>query len=194
MGALDLNSLLADYAVLEALHRLPDSVALTTDEAAIFLRKSVSTIERLRADSSGPKYMQGGKKGAKGVNQKCTYLKGDLIKYQESLKVSSSMGAAVRRELAYMPFVDPTPKRSLYDLSTKRPFYLSEEHYIVGSIDNTTLGVILSRIGKYRIIWLNPVHAATQVWSAESEHKLYADGVRASLKYAMYLLDNCVPD
>lgn len=194
MGALDLNRLLADYAVLEALHSLPDSVALTTDEAAIFLRKSVSTIERLRADPSGPKYMQGGKKGAKGVNQKCTYLKGDLIKYQESLKVSSSMGAAVRRVQAFMPFADPTPKRSQYDLSTKKPFYLSEKDYIVGSIDDTTLEVILSRIGKYRIVWLNPVHAATQVWSAGSEHKLYADGVRRSLTYAMCLLDKCVPD
>ena len=56
MDASDLNGLLADYAVLEALHRLPDSVALTTDETAIFLRKSVSTIERLRASPSGPKY------------------------------------------------------------------------------------------------------------------------------------------
>lgn len=193
MGASDLNGLLADYAVLEALHRLPDSVALTTDEAAIFLRCSVSTMERLRRDPSGPAYLQGGKKGAKGVNQKCTYLKGELIKYQESLKVSSSMDAAVMRGQAYMPYANPTPKRSLYDHSTKRPFYINKQKLIVGSIDDTSLGVILSRIGKFDIDWLNPIYAATRPWAAEPEHKLYADEVRKSLRYALRLLDECAP-
>ncbi len=39
------DQIFAALDVLERLHRLPDMVALTTSEAAIFLRSSVSALE-----------------------------------------------------------------------------------------------------------------------------------------------------
>jgi hypothetical protein len=70
LGASDLNPALGVLAVLDALYRLPDEVALTTDEAAIFLRMSRSTLERLRRSDDGPVYTQGGAVGARGINRK----------------------------------------------------------------------------------------------------------------------------
>ena len=43
----DLDKRLAELGVLDALARLPENVALTTDEAAIFLRFSSTTLERM---------------------------------------------------------------------------------------------------------------------------------------------------
>lgn len=83
-----MNALLSQLSVLEALHLLPDSAALTTDEAAIFLRVSVTTLERLRRDDTGPVYIQGGAAGARAINQRVTYLKSDLIAHQNSQRVN----------------------------------------------------------------------------------------------------------
>jgi hypothetical protein len=75
---------LSDIDILTGLHMLPDAAALTTDEAAIFLRLSKSTMERMRHNGGGPDYLQGGPVGARGLNQKITYIKSDLTKYQQS--------------------------------------------------------------------------------------------------------------
>ena len=63
--------------VLSAINALPPATLLTTSEAAIFLRTSVTKMERLRKDGEGPVYVQGGGKGARGSNQTCLYEKGD---------------------------------------------------------------------------------------------------------------------
>lgn len=77
MGSTD--QILATLDVLERLHRLPDTVALITSEAAVFLRSSVSALEAMRAKGAGPSYSQAGARGVSGANQKCLYEKGDLL-------------------------------------------------------------------------------------------------------------------
>ncbi len=54
--------------VLGAIGALPSGALLTTSEAAVFLRTSVTKMERLRKDGHGPVYSQGGGCGAKGTN------------------------------------------------------------------------------------------------------------------------------
>ncbi len=180
-----LTQKLAELQILDALNRLPDSAALTPDEAAVMLRLSPSTLERMRRDDSGPAYVQGGGRGAKGTNQKCAYVKADLLGWQQENRVSNSMAAAMRRGQAYMPYVDPTPKRSFFDLVTKRAFYIDSNGLVAGALDDTEIDVFISRLGRWRIDWLNPIAAAGRVWSDRDGFKEYAEGVKVALGRAL---------
>ncbi len=88
---------LAKLEIVDRLHRLPDTALLTTEMAAVFLCASVATMERMRVKGSGPAYAQGGERGARGVNQKCIYMKSDLLAWHAANKVTSSMKAAIRK-------------------------------------------------------------------------------------------------
>ena len=67
--------------VLNALEALVPSIMLTTSEAAIFLRTSVTKMERWRKSGDGPPYSQSGGPGVVGTNQTCLYEKAELIQY-----------------------------------------------------------------------------------------------------------------
>jgi hypothetical protein len=82
--------------VLDRLHRLPETALLTTDFAASFSSTSVSSMERMRVNGSGPDYSQGGARVTRGTNQKCLYMKSDLLAWHAANKVTSSMKAAIR--------------------------------------------------------------------------------------------------
>lgn len=110
---------LANLDVLERLHRLPDEVALTTSEAAIFLRSSVSALESMRAKGTGPAYIQGGGRGAVGSNQKCLYEKADLLAWMRANKVSSTVEAAVRKGQLFMSVADLAREKAFLD---RRPW------------------------------------------------------------------------
>lgn len=179
------NFRLADLEILERLGRLPVGVALTTDEAAVFLRLSRTTLERMRRLGTGPQYVQGGGVGARGTNQKCSYLKGDLIAWQQANRVSNSMAAAVRRGQSYMPFVDPTPKRSYFDLVTHRAFYVDKNGLVAGSMDDTLLETVLARLGRWRIVWLNPVAAVDLNWGDAAAFNEYGREIELSLSLAL---------
>jgi hypothetical protein len=174
-----------DLLSLEILHKLPDNAALLPEEAAAILRTSPSTLGRMRKKGNGPSYVQGGEKGARGTNQKCTYLKGDLIQWQKDNRVTSSMGAAVRRAQAYVPYVDPTPRRSIYDLVTKRPFYIDSSGLIAGAFEQTEVEVMIGRLGSWRIDWLNPIAASDRGWSSVDDYREFAIGVRSALQKAI---------
>lgn len=83
--------------VLDRLHRLPETALLTTDFAASFLSTSVSSMERMRVNGSGPDYSQSGARGTRGTNQKCLYMISDLLAWHERNKVQNTMQAAVRK-------------------------------------------------------------------------------------------------
>jgi len=53
---------LAKLEVVDKLHRLPDSALLRTELAALFLSSSTTTLERMRADGSGPAYYKAARK------------------------------------------------------------------------------------------------------------------------------------
>lgn len=162
--------------VLTILNALPPEIPLTTTEAAIFLRSSVSTLERLRVTGDGPVYFQGGGKGAKGGNQSCLYFKPDLIAYWKANMVSSSMAAAVKKGQVFA---------TLFDLAEREAFYIDERGNVESMVEENLLTTVADRIGKWDIEWLTPVEAASRRWSSLSAHKEFARAVRSVLADAM---------
>lgn len=177
MGAADLNALLSHLSVLDALHRLPDSAALTTDEAAIFLRVSVTTLERLRRDGNGPVYIQGGAAGARGINQRVTYLKSDLIEHQNNQRVKSTLAAAIRRGQAFMPGTVALWPVQVPDIGARRPFY-HWDGQLLEAVDMVPIGEIVDRLGKVPICWAAPIRALALSWSDPCARMAYARVVR----------------
>jgi hypothetical protein len=161
------ESALKTYEVLTALHALPDRAALTTKEAALFLRLSPKTLERMRLDSSGPQYVQAGGKSSAGANQKCAYLKSALLAWQQANQVSSAMEAAVRKGQAF---------RTVFDLVDEAPFYLNAEGRIAGAAEDTELGLVIDRLSSDRwdLLWLPVIEAAGREWLDLSTHQAFA--------------------
>ncbi|RQZ74556.1 DNA-binding protein [Burkholderia glumae] len=166
-----LDAALKTYEVLAALHALPDQVALTTTEAALFLRLSPKSLERMRLDGSGPAYVQAGARGAKGANQKCLYLKAALLEWQRANQVSDAMEAAVRRGQAF---------RTIFDLVAEAPFYLNAAGAIVGAAEDTRLGVVIERLSleEWSLLWLPIVEASGREWADPAAHQYLAREIR----------------
>jgi hypothetical protein len=168
MGSMEKT--LAELDVLERLHRLPDAVALTTSEAAIFLRSSVSALESMRAKGAGPTYSQAGVRGATGANQKCLYEKADLLAWIRSNKVVSTVEAAVRKGQLF---------QTVFDAVATEAFWINSDRQIVGMVERATIDVAIARLGIYEIQWLPVSEAASTRWSDLNEHRQLAEKVQA---------------
>lgn len=168
---------LCDLSDLERVHRLPDSVPLTSSEAALFLRISISTLERMRRNGSGPIYSQSGEVGAKGTNQKCVYLKADLYAYLKSRQVNSSMEAAVRKgQMGGIPTIRPMFNK-LEDLGIKRAFHSNAKGQVDAAMESLPVDTVLSKLGAWNIVWLNAVEAASAEWASPSKRVDFAQEV-----------------
>ena len=170
----------AHLDVLARLHQLPDAVALTTSEAAVFLRSSVSALESMRAKGTGPAYIQGGGKGASGSNQKCLYEKADLLAWQRANKVSSTVEAAVRKGQLFT---------SIHDLAKLEPFWVDERGQIVGMVEAESLGAVLTRLGLFEIEWLPVMDALGQPWRKATMHEELARQASGLLRQGLYNID-----
>lgn len=166
--------------VLERLHRLPDSAALTTSEAAVFLRSSVSALEGMRAKGTGPIYIQNGAKGAAGANQKCLYEKADLLAWQRSNKVSSTVEAAARKGQLFV---------SIHDIANLEPFWLDNQGQVVGMIEAETIETVLARLGLYDIEWLPVMDALGRPWSEAESHQTVAAQASSVLRQQLHRID-----
>lgn len=169
-----LDAALKTYEVLTALHALPDQAALTTAEAALFLRLSPKTMERMRLDGSGPPYVQAGARGARGGNQKCAYLKTDLLAWQQANQVSNAMEAAVRKGQAF---------RTLSDLVAEAPFYLDRQRRVAGAAVDASLGAVIERLSSdaWELVWLPVVDAAAREWADFVVHQGFVQGLQSVL-------------
>lgn len=161
--------------VLIRLHYLPDSVTLTSSEAAIFLAISITTLDRMRVAGTGPAYMQGGSYGAKGTNQACTYHKRDLIAWQEGNKVSGKLEAAIRKGQTFA---------TIFDLGQQEAFYVDPHGNVEAMCERTEVQTIIERLGQWEIVWMTPVEAASREWSSLSAHRAFADEVQSVLSKA----------
>ncbi len=166
MGSAD--QILASLDILERLHRLPDTVALTTSEAAVFLRSSVSALEYMRANGSGPIYSQSGGKGAAGANQKCLYEKADLLAWQRANKVASTMEAAVRKGQLFS---------TIFDVARVEAFWIDSSGRVGGMVEQTLAGDVISRLGLIDIAWMPAIDAASMEWSDLGSHQRFADEI-----------------
>ena len=158
--------------VLSAIQALQPETMLTTTEAAIFIRSSVTKMERLRKSGEGPTYSQAGGVNAKGTNQMCLYKKEHLIAWLAGNQVSSSNEAAIRKGQAFA---------TIFDLAEQEAFYLDNDGNVESMVEENLLGTVVERIGQWDIIWMTPVEAASRRWTDLSRHKVFSDGVQAVL-------------
>jgi hypothetical protein len=162
--------------VLDAINALSPATLLTTSEAAVFLRTSVTKMERLRKDGDGPPYIQGGGLKAKGSNQTCLYEKADLLTWVKRSKVSSSLEAAIRKGQTFT---------TIFDLVEQHAFYLDKNGSVESTVEENLLGTVVERIGDWEIIWLTAIAAASRRWSDLSRHQEFAANVKSVLSNAL---------
>jgi hypothetical protein len=98
------------------------------------------------------------------------------------------------RGLAFMPFKDPSPKRSDSDLTTKRPFYIDAKNQLICSVEETILQDVIERLGRVEIEWVNPVLAAYMTWSTTPAHAQYSTGIKKTLNFALQQIDAAVEE
>lgn len=171
----ELDKILAHYDVLERLYRLGDDVPLTTSEAAIFLRSSVSALEKMRVRGSGPTYIQDLTASA-GVNQKCLYRKSALLAWQNSNEVNSTVRAAIAKGQLFL---------SVFDLAREEAFWIDGNGDIIGMVESTRMDVVLARLGVVEVTWMPVLDAATSRWVSLSKHRAVANLVSEALQRAM---------
>jgi hypothetical protein len=157
------------------LNTLPDSATLTNSEAALFLRLSTTTFDRMRVAGTGPIYMQGGSYGAKGTNQACTYHIKDLRDWQAGNKVSNPLEAAIRKGQTFS---------TIFELGQQEAFYVDPFGRIEGMCERTQVATVVERIGQWDIAWMTPVEAASREWSSMSAHQPFAAEVQSVLSTA----------
>jgi hypothetical protein len=162
---------LADLQALELISRLPDDVWLTVEEAAIFLRMSPSSLNKMRMPghpTGGPVYSQGGKSGARGSNQKVLYKKADLKAWHEANAVSDTLAAAVRKGQLFM---------SLAVLAEPEAYWLNPKGEVAGLVEETDVDVFFKRLGKWEIRWMDPLEAAGEEWESLLALKTHAEAL-----------------
>ena len=152
---------ISDLQALDLISRLPDNVPLTVEEAAVFLRVSPSTLNKMRMPghpTGGPVYSQAGKKGTGGSNQKVLYLKRDLVEWLETNKVSNTLEAAVRKGQMFV---------TAADLAEERPYWLNEAGLVSGSVWDTSVDLLVARITSplWSVAWLDATEACLRPWS-----------------------------
>jgi len=173
-----MTTTLASLNILERLHRHPDAVALTTSEAAVFLRSSVSALESMRVKGTGPAYIQGGGKGVRSSNPKCLFEKADLLTWQRANKVSSTVEAAVRKGQLFA---------SIYDVVRPEPSWKDERGQVVGILKQT-IATVLARLGLYEIEWIPVTDALGRSWSDPTQHHELA-GQASEMRQQIYRID-----
>lgn len=86
----------SEFEQRAALYSMPDNYLLTSAEAAIFLRCSLRSLEGMRRDGSGPRYVQPGSTKSGATTRKCLYMKKNLDSWLASCTVSSVADSAFR--------------------------------------------------------------------------------------------------
>ncbi len=163
---------LADLQALEILMRLPDDTALLTEEAAVVLRISVRQLERMRSPDSlvkGPKYQQAVGEGAKGRNQKLTYLIRDLKEWQREQTIGGSHEAALKAGRYFV---------SLLDIAEEKAFWRNPEGKIAGLVDETSVEMFVARLGNWTIEWMAATDAVGEDWQSLASLKALASEIK----------------
>ncbi len=168
---------IAELQALDLISRLPDNVPLTVEEAAIFLRMSPSTLNKMRMPghpTGGPVYSQGGRKGTGGANQKVLYLKGDLVAWLQANRVSDTLAAAVRKGQMFA---------TLADVAEERPYWTNEAGLIAGSVWETSEDVFFARLLSplWGVEWLSASDACVRSWSGVIAKRALAGAVERVL-------------
>lgn len=170
---------LAELDPWERINAMPANRPLKTSEAAIFITFSVATMERMRANGTGPDYFQGGirRDGSQpapaGTNQHIRYFKADIDAWWKRGKVSSTMQAAKLKGQVFA---------TIFDLAEEHPFYIDPaDGGVAGMVETTPLATVIDRLGEWDIVWMPATEAASRRWSNLSAHQELASKVQSVL-------------
>lgn len=169
---------LAELDPWDRINAMPDDRPLKTPEAAIFMTFSVSTLERMRVNGTGPDYWQGeirrsGKEPAVGVNQHIRYFKADIKAWFEVGKVSSTMQAAKLKGQLFA---------SIFDLAESLPFYIDPAtNTVAGLVEHTPIETVIERLGEWEIVWMPATEACSRSWSNLGAHRTLAEKLEKAL-------------
>jgi hypothetical protein len=169
---------LAELDPWDRINAMPDNRPLKTSEAAIFMTFSVSTLERMRVNGTGPDYWQGeirrgGKEPAVGDNQHIRYFKADIKAWFEAGKVSSTMQAAKLKGQLFA---------SIFDLAEALPFYIDPAtNTVAGMVEHTPLGTVIERLGEWEIVWMPATEACSRAWTNLAAHRALAGKLEKAL-------------
>ena len=153
---------IADLEALDLISRLPDDTPLTVSEAAVFIRVSKSSLDKMRrpdAVNPGPVYSQGGAEGASGTNQKVVYFKSDLKAWLLGNRSSNTLEAAKRRGQMFATSADMVEPEA---------FWRNANDEIAGLVEETSADLFFERLGNWKIEWLALLNALNERWEDES--------------------------
>lgn len=166
----------AELEVTARLHAMPPTTPISPEFAAVFLGYSVSSLENMRRDGTGPVYVQAPGEGSK----KCRYQIGDLLAWMEKNKVGSIAAAALR---------DGKVFATLADLQREEAFWIDANGLLCGLVGESTIATVRARLGSHDVVWLPVMDAAIGQWSNVEAHRSVAVSVAAVLKHTMQAVD-----
>lgn len=162
----DIREQFSKAKVRASLASMPDETPVGVDLAAVYLCTSPATLKRMRAEGTGPKYLQPQTNaGTTARNQKISYLMGDLKDWLRSQSTASTMHAAELRGTMFA---------TLQDLATLEPFWVKKVkgvEAILGHVLATDVAGLISD-AEAHIEWLDFGRALALPW---------ADGKRRSV-------------
>lgn len=166
---------MSELQILQAVVALPDGALLTSDEAAVFLRMSKSSLERLRYTDHGPRYQQIG-----GATSPCKYLKRDLLEWIESTTSHNAIGHAKIKGLTFA---------TLQDVAEQAAFYVDDRGNVESLVEANSINTVVERIGVWAIDWLTPAEACGRSWLDLGTHKQLAGAVSSTLSRALQAVE-----
>ncbi|MBA2672986.1 hypothetical protein [Ramlibacter sp.] len=159
--------------VLTLITMLPDDALLTTSEAAVFLRRSVSKMERMRVDGNGPPYVQDAPApGSKATNLAVLYEKAAMKSWVKSHTASKAMDHAALQGRTFATLLDAVDEMA---------FYFDGQGRVEGAVENFTVAQVIEGLGRRRIVWMPAAEGCSRPWANLAAHKELADQVLAAL-------------
>lgn len=140
---------LGELEAVAKLHAMPPSVPVSTEVAAMFLGYSVSSLENMRREGTGPAYIQPPGEGSKKVK----YQIGVLLAWLEKNTVSSITEAAIR---------DGKLFATLGGTLDLKPYWIDAQGRIGGLVDESTVAQAKERIETHDVVWLSAVDALSK--------------------------------
>lgn len=165
----DIRQEFSKAKVRASLASMPDDTPVGVDLAAVYLCTSPATLKRMRAEGTGPKYLQPKtNEGTTARNQKISYLMGDLKDWLRAQSTSSTMHAAELRGTMFA---------TLQDLAALEPFWVKKVkgvEAILGHLLATDVEGLISD-EEAKIEWIDWGSAMALPWIDSGQRKVFED-------------------
>jgi hypothetical protein len=176
----DIREQFSKAKVRAELAAMPDATPVDSDLAAVYLCTSAATLKRMRAEGTGPKYLQPKTNdGTTARNQKISYLMGELKRWLEGQSTSSTTHAAELRGTMFA---------TLQDAGRLEPFWVGKHkgvEVIIGHVLATSLTPSLISDGAARIEWLDWGQALGLPWTQQEQRSVFEEPFELLLKNAL---------